>query len=52
MSNKTVINPNVNATVINSEMGQATAINPNIAGTSKKLLPELLLLANMKLLSH
>lgn len=37
MSNKTVINPNVNATVINPEMGQATAINPNIAGTSKKI---------------
>lgn len=38
MSNKTVINPNVNATVINPEMGQATAINPNIAGTSKKIV--------------
>lgn len=38
MSNKTVIDPNVNATVINPEMGQATAINPNIAGTSKKIV--------------
>lgn len=37
MSNKTVINSNVNTTVINSEIGQATAINPNIVGTSKKL---------------
>lgn len=38
MSNETVINPNVNATVINSELGQATAINPNLTGsTSKKL---------------
>lgn len=38
MSNQTVINPNVNATVINSELGQATAINPNLTGsTSKKL---------------
>lgn len=37
MSNRTEINPNVNATVINSEMGQATAINPNIVGTSQKL---------------
>ena len=38
MSNQTVINPNVNATVINSELGQATAINPNLAGaTSKKI---------------
>ena len=38
MNNQTVINPNVNATVINSELGQATAINPNLTGsTSKKL---------------
>ena len=38
MSNQTVINPNVNATMINSEVGQATAINPNVAGgTFKKL---------------
>ncbi len=31
MINETVINPRNNATVINSELGQATAINPNIA---------------------
>lgn len=37
MSNRTEINLNVNATVINSEMGQATAINPNIVGTSTKI---------------
>lgn len=38
MSNQTVINPNVNATVINSELGQATAINPNLtSSTSQKL---------------
>ena len=38
MSNQTVINPNVNATVINSELGQATAINPSLTeGTNKKL---------------
>lgn len=38
MSNRTVINPNVNATVVNSELGQATAINPNLTGrTSRKI---------------
>ncbi|PNT92251.1 serine/threonine-protein kinase [Clostridium thermosuccinogenes] len=37
MSNKTELNPNINATVINSEVGQATVINPNIATTSAKL---------------
>ena len=52
MSNKTVIDPNVNATVINPEMGQATAINPNIAGTSKKIVAGTIIAANMKLLSH
>lgn len=36
MSNQTVINPNVNATVINSELGQATAINPNLIGSTNK----------------
>lgn len=36
MSNQTVINPNVNSTVINSELGQATAINPNLAGSTAK----------------
>lgn len=39
MSNQTVINPNANATAINSELGQATAINPNLTGgTSKKIV--------------
>ena len=37
MSDKTQINPNINATVINPEVGQATAINPNIPTTSTKL---------------
>lgn len=36
-SNSTVINPNVNTTVINAEIGQATAINPNLASSSSKL---------------
>ena len=38
MNNQTVINPDVNATVINSELGQATAINPTLSVvTSKKI---------------
>lgn len=37
MSNKTEINPNVNATIINSEIGQATAINPNLTSALTKL---------------
>ena len=37
MSNKTEINPNINATVINSEVGQATSINPNLIAASTKL---------------
>lgn len=37
MSNKTEINPNVNATIINSEIGQATEINPNLTSASTKL---------------
>lgn len=38
MSVQTIINPKVNATAINSELGQSTAINPNLTGsTSKKL---------------
>lgn len=37
MSNKTEINPSINATVINSEVGQATAINPNIVTASANL---------------
>lgn len=36
MSNQTVINPNVNATVINSELGQATAINQELTGVTVK----------------
>ena len=36
MSNQTEINPNVNATVINSELGQTTAINPNLTGGASK----------------
>lgn len=43
MSNRTEINPNVNATVINSEIGQATAINPNLTSTSTKLVSGTLL---------
>ena len=37
MSNKTEINPNINATVINSEIGQATVVNPNIIATPSKI---------------
>lgn len=37
MSNRTEINPNINATVINSEIGQATEINLNLVETSTKL---------------
>lgn len=37
MSNRTEINPNVNATVINSEIGQATSINPDLAASTAKL---------------
>ena len=37
MSNKTEINPTVNATVIKSELGQATAINTSIITESSKL---------------
>lgn len=37
MSNTTEINPNINTTVINSEVGQATAINPNLTASSTKL---------------
>lgn len=38
MSNRTEINPNVNETVINSEMGQATAINPDLAASTAKIV--------------
>ena len=38
MSNRTEINPTVNATVINSEMGQATAINPDLAASTAKIV--------------
>ena len=37
MSDRTEINPNLNVTEINSELGQATVVNPNIAATSDKL---------------
>lgn len=38
MSNKTEINPNINATVINSELGRTTVINPNIvSGASRSI---------------
>ena len=37
MNNKTKINPNINATVINQEMSQATAINSSILSSSPKL---------------
>lgn len=37
MINKTEINPSINATVINSEVGQTTAINPNIVTDSANL---------------
>lgn len=43
MSNKTEINPNINTTVINSEVGQATAINPNLVASSTKLVAGTLL---------
>lgn len=43
MSNKTEINPDINATVINSEIGQATVINPNLSATSAKLVAGTLL---------
>lgn len=43
MSNRTEINPNINATVINSEIGKATAINPNLATSSAKLVAGTLL---------
>lgn len=34
MSNRTEVNPNINSTVINSELGQATMINKDIASDS------------------
>lgn len=34
MSNKTEINPDINSTVINPDITQATAINPNITSTA------------------
>lgn len=38
MDNRTVINPSVNATVVNPHIEQATAINPNLVGiTSTKI---------------
>ena len=38
MNNTTQLNPNVNSTVINSEVGQATAINPSLGTFSAKLV--------------
>lgn len=49
MSNKTEINPNINATVINSEVGQATAINPNLVASSTKLVAGTLLAGKYEL---
>lgn len=43
MSNRTEINPSVNATVINSEAGQTTVINPNLTAASTKLVAGTLL---------
>lgn len=37
MSNKTEINPIINATVVNSEIGQATAINKDVVLESSKI---------------
>ena len=37
MNNTTQLNPNVNSTVINSEVGQKTAINPNIVTATANL---------------
>lgn len=37
MNNTTQLNPNVNSTVINSEVGQETAINPNIVTVTANL---------------
>lgn len=37
MNNKTQINPNVNATVVNSEIDQATVVNPDLNASSAKL---------------
>lgn len=39
MSNQTVINPDINATILNTEMGQATIINPSLGTATKKLVP-------------
>lgn len=38
MNNRTQINPDMNATVLNPNMGQATAINPNLTGTSANIV--------------
>jgi len=37
MNNRTQINPDMNATVLNPNIGQATAINPNLTGTSANI---------------
>lgn len=46
MENKTMINPNINATIINPEIGQPTAINPNLTGGATKKLDECSILGN------
>jgi hypothetical protein len=50
MSNKTEINPNINATVINSEIGQETAINPNLASDPAKLASGTLLVGKYEII--
>lgn len=38
MNDQTVINPDVNATIINAEIGQSTAINPDLfGGTNRRI---------------
>ena len=39
MNNDTVINPELNATVVNPELGTATAVNPELVNTGAKKLP-------------
>lgn len=38
MNNKTEINPNIHAAVINSEIGQATVVNPEIVAEPSKIV--------------
>lgn len=39
MDNRTVINPSVNATVVNPHIEQATAVNPNLVGITSTKIP-------------